>query len=70
MTGGVGASGIYWGAGRDCRYSGASKGTGGIRGIGAPRGVGAILGVSGGVGVSGCIWGLAGTLGTEGPEGA
>ena len=29
---------MYWGAGRECRYSGASKGIGGIRkNWGAPR---------------------------------
>ena len=32
-------SGVYWGAGRDCRYSQARRDIGGIRGKwGAPRG--------------------------------
>ena len=29
-----GVSGMYWVAGRECRYSGARRGIGGIRGIG------------------------------------
>ena len=29
----VGVSGVHWGAGRECRYSGASRGIGGIRGL-------------------------------------
>ena len=44
-------SGVYWGAGRECRYSGARRGIGGIRrdlgligGVGAVRGVGGALG--------------------------
>ena len=31
-------SGVYWGAGRDFRYSGARRGIGAIRDIGAPMG--------------------------------
>ena len=48
-------SGIYWKAGRECRYSGARRGMGGIRGIwellrgfgplGGNRGVGCVRGV-------------------------
>ena len=30
--GGVGVLGVYWGAGRECRYSGARRGIGRIRG--------------------------------------
>ena len=30
--GGVGVSGVYWGPSRECRYSGARRGIGGIRG--------------------------------------
>ena len=44
-SGGVGVSGVHWGAGRECRCSGASRGIGGIRGH---------LGVLGGEGV----WGI------------
>ena len=29
---GVGVSGMHWGTGRECRYSGASRGISGIRG--------------------------------------
>ena len=32
-SGGVGGVKDIWGAGRDCRYSGARKGIGSIRGI-------------------------------------
>ena len=31
-------SGVYWGSNRDSRYSGTSRGIGGIRKIGASRG--------------------------------
>ena len=32
---------MYWGAGRECRYSGARRGIGSMRGhLGSPRGVG------------------------------
>ena len=68
----VGVSGVYFGASRDSRYSGTRRGIGASGGIGASKGVGAILGCqgeSGGVGMSGVYWGLAGTLGTQGPEG-
>ena len=29
---------VYWGAGRECRYSGARRGIGSIRALGSPRG--------------------------------
>ena len=58
----LGSSGIYWGAGRT-RYSGARKGMGHQRALGPPRGV------VGPLGASGVYWGLAGTLGTQRPEG-
>ena len=59
-------SGVYWEAGRECRYSEPRRGIGGIRGHwGAPRCVGAVRGV-GDVGV---YWELAGSVGTQGPEG-
>ena len=32
MSGDVRVSVVHWGAGRECRYSGASRGIGGIRG--------------------------------------
>ena len=38
-SGGVGVSGGVWGAGRECRYSAARRGVGGIRGIGGLLGV-------------------------------
>ena len=53
-------SGVNWGAGRECRYSGARRGMGGIRGqLRAPRGLGP----------SGVYWGLGGSVGIQGPEG-
>ena len=48
------------GAGRECSYSGARRGIGGIRGYWASSGVLGSLGVD---------WGLAGSVGTQGPEG-
>ena len=69
MSGGIrGVWGVrvYLGASRDSRYSGARRGIGAL---GASRGCRAVLGASGGVGVSMVYWGLAGTLGTQGPEG-
>ena len=36
--------GVYWGTGRDCRYSGARRGIGASGVLGTPRGVG------------GCLW--------------
>ena len=60
------------GAGRECRYSGARRGIGGIRALGAPRGCWGPLGehqrASGDVGVSGEYLGLAGSVGTQEPE--
>ena len=41
-------AGVYWGTSRECRYSGARRGTGGIRGaLGDPRGVGPLEDVKG-----------------------
>ena len=41
-------SGVYWGVGRDCRYSGARRGIGGIKGhFKAPMGCWGHEGVSG-----------------------
>ena len=60
----MGCWGLLWGcqgcigAGRACRYSGARRGIGGIRGCSGQ------LWASGGVGV---YWGLAGSIGTQGP---
>ena len=34
VSGALGPSGVHWGADRECRYSGASKGISGIRHIG------------------------------------
>ena len=48
---------MYWGAGRECRYSGARRG---IVDIGVPRDVGAVRGCRGVRGVLG----LTGTVGT------
>ena len=52
------------GAGRDCRYSGAKRGIGGIRGhLGTPRACRGCRGHFGGVRgcrVSGVIWGWQG----------
>ena len=54
---------MYWGAGRECRYSGARRDISGIRELlGAPRDVGPSgsyrgVGVSGCIGVSGVYWG-------------
>ena len=74
VTGGI--RGVL-GAGRDCRYSGARRVKGASGDLGAfLQGVkvkGTILEVSwdhqGCRGYQGCIGGLAGTLGTQGPEG-
>ena len=62
----------------ECRYSGASRGIGGIRALGAPRGC-RVLGklelsgehwvMSGPVGVSGVHWELAVSVGTQRPAG-
>ena len=80
MSGGVeGVKGALR-AGREQRYSGAGRGIGGIRvHWGAPRECrrhqGAIKGalegvqVSGHIGVLGVHWGLAESVGTQGPEG-
>ena len=39
---------MYWGAGRECRYSGARRGMGSIRGHwGSPRGCRELLGCQG-----------------------
>ena len=58
-SGGLGGVRHAFGAGRECRYSGSSRGIGGIRGLlGGVRGASGTvrgLGTSGGVGVSGCI---------------
>ena len=56
LSGSVGVSGVHWGAGRECRYSGASRGIGGIRGLLGVVGVSeGMLGPSGGLGaVRGC----------------
>ena len=56
---------MHWGAGRECRYSGASMGIGGIRGLLECR---AVRRLSGGVGVR-VYWVLVGSVGTEGPVG-
>ena len=45
---------VYWGAGRDSRYSGASRGIGALGLLGCR---GAVLGASGGEGVSRVYWG-------------
>ena len=59
---------MYWWASRECRYSGARRGIGGIKGH---------WGLQGGVwesgplgGIRGCqgVLGLAGSVGTQGPE--
>ena len=63
--GGVGDVRGVWGDGRDCRYSGTR------RVIGASEGIEEFLGGVGAIwGVLGCqvYWGLAGTLGTQGPK--
>ena len=39
---------VYWGAGRECRYSGARRGIGGIRGHLVVPGVLEVLRVTGG----------------------
>ena len=52
------------GAGRECRYSGTSRGIGGFRGL--LEGVREPLGPSWGVGVH---WGLVGSVGTQEPAG-
>ena len=49
-------------------YSGTRRGIGASGTLGAPRGVGAIWGHQG-VGGLRLYWGLAETLGTQGPEG-
>ena len=64
-----GVSGMHWGAGRECRCSGASMDIGGIR-----RHWGLLGGTRGhwghwGVGVSGVDWGLAGSVGAQGQQG-
>ena len=51
-----GIRGVF-GAGSECRYSGARRGIGGIRGIGLLGGVRAIRGI---VGCQGCIRGWQG----------
>ena len=56
---GVGVLRVYWGAGRDSRYSEARRGIGASGALGAPRGVGAILGCQG---ASGSIGGVRGVL--------
>ena len=56
----VGVSAVYWGAGRECRYSEASRYRWHKGALGTPRDVGAVgelLGTSGGVG------GVRGVLG-------
>ena len=58
------------GASRECRYSGASRSRGSIRVIGGLLGAVRVSGPWGsvrGVGVSGMHWGLAGTVGAQGP---
>ena len=61
---------MYWGVGRECRYSGARRGIDGIwRFLGGVGGVGSFRAASGGVELSRVYWGLAGTLGAQGPEG-
>ena len=47
VRGHLGVSGVYCGAGRDCRYSGARRGIGGISSIGVPRCVEGCFGTSG-----------------------
>ena len=55
--------GCIGGAGRECRYSGARRGIGGIwEFLGGVRG-------RGHQGMSGIYWGLAGNICTQGPEG-
>ena len=54
---------MYWGAGRKCRYSGARRSIAGIRGH---WGLQEVLGPLGGV--RGVLR-LAGSVGTQGPEG-
>ena len=67
-SGSVGVSGIHLGAGRVCRCPGASRGISSIRGHWeAPR---RVLGHQGPPSqVSGVHWGLAGSVGTQGPAG-
>ena len=45
------------------------KGIGASGALGVPKGVWSHFGGIRGVGVSGVHWGLAGTVGTQGPEG-
>ena len=63
-------SGVYWGW-QVFRYSGARRVIGASGGIGAPWGCRGVGGHYGTLGVSGCqVYGrLAGTVGTQGPEG-
>ena len=62
---------MYWGTGRECRYSGARRGIGGKRGHwGVPRGVGVLGPSRGHLGCQGCIGGLARECRYSGPEGA
>ena len=58
MSGGVGVSGVYWGTGREYRYSGARSGIGSIRGdLGSPRECkGCSEPLGGCQGVSGVYW--------------
>ena len=62
-------SGVYWGAGRDSRYSGTRRGIGACGALGACRDVGVVLGVSGDVRGVRVYLGPAGTPCTQGPEG-
>ena len=63
----VGLSGVYGWADRECRYSGARKGIGGIRGhwelfrgVGVVGPLGGVRGMSAVEGVSGVHWGWQG----------
>ena len=76
VSGGVrecrGVRGVL-GASRNSRYSGTRRGIGHQEALGPPKGsrgpFEGIKGVSESVGVSEVYWGLAGTLGAQGPEG-
>ena len=64
---------MYWGTGRECRYSGARRGIGSIRGywklLGVLRVLEAVMGASGDDGGVRNVLGLAGSVGTQEPEG-
>ena len=66
---GVRGIGSVLGAGRDCRYSEARQGIRELGFLGSVGGVGHVMGHQGTYKMSRVCWGLAGTVGTQGPEG-